>query len=458
MGVCGCFRSHRFNATGKRKLTEQISAAEWSRQSWVESANDPASGFPLQSLPYCVFAGEDGRPRLGVGIGAFVLDLRWSKGAGLFDGLPAPIQAACEARTLNPLIACGAAAQAALRTRFMDLLGSNADPATQAAVSVALTPVEDVSFLKPVESANYTDFYASIHHAIRVGRLFRPENPLLPNYKHVPIGYHGRASSLVVSGTPVRRPSGQTKPSMPGAVPGFEPTRFLDYEVEVGLYIGEPNPLGHPVPVRQAGENIFGLSLLNDWSARDMQSWENQPLGPFLSKSFATSVAPWVVPMAALAPFRVPANLRLPDDPEPLPYLWDATDEYTGAINLTVEAWLVTSAMRDSGQPAHRLSQANMRHLWWTPAQLVAHHTSNGCNLLPGDLLATGTISNQADDSAGCLLELTAGGENPILLPNGERRTQIEDGDEVILRGFCRRKGFPDISLGECRGVVVKPL
>jgi fumarylacetoacetase len=439
-------------------LTEQLSEAEWNRKSWVESANDPSSGYPLQSLPYCVFAGEDGRPRLGAGIGAFVLDLRWSKGAGLFDGLPATLQAACEARTLNSLIACGGAAHAALRSRLMDLLGSQADPATQAAVSVALTPVEAVTFLKSIESANYTDFYASIHHATRVGRLFRPENPLLPNYKHVPIGYHGRASSLVVSGTQVRRPRGQSKPTTPGGIPGFGPTRFLDYEVEVGLYIGEPNPLGEPVPIRQAADHIFGLSLVNDWSARDMQSWENQPLGPFLSKSFATSVSPWVIPMAALAPFRVPANLRLPDDPEPLTYLWDATDQYTGAINLTAEAWLLTSALRAAGQPPHRLSQANMRHLWWTPAQLVAHHTSNGCNLLPGDLLATGTISNQNDESAGCLLELTAGGANPILLPNGESRTQLEDGDEVILRGFCRREGFPDVSLGECRGMVVPAL
>jgi fumarylacetoacetase len=428
--------------------------AEWNRKSWVESANDPGCGFPLQSLPYCVFAGEDGRPRLGAGIGAFVLDLRWSRGAGLFDGLPATLQSACEARTLNPLIACGGAVHAALRSRLMDLLGSEADPATQAAVSVALAPVEAVTFLKPVESANFTDFYASIDHATRVGRLFRPENPLLPNYKHVPIGYHGRASSLVVSGTQVRRPSGQSKPAEPGGTPGFAPTRFLDYEVEVGMYIGEPNPLGEPVPIRQAGNHIFGLSLLNDWSARDMQSWENQPLGPFLSKSFATSVSPWVVPMAALAPFHVPADLH----PEPLMYLWDATDQYTGAINLTVEAWLLTSAMNAASQPPHRLSQANMRHLWWTPAQLVAHHTSNGCNLLPGDLLATGTISNREDESAGCLLELTAGGTKPIPLPNGESRTQLDDGDEVILRGFCRRVGFPDVSLGECRGLVVPAL
>jgi fumarylacetoacetase len=436
---------------------DEFSVAEWSRSSWVESANDPACGFPLQSLPYCIFAGEDGRARPGVGIGAFVLDLRWCGGAGLFEGLPAEIQSACEARTLNALIACGAANHAALRSRLMDLLDAGADEATRNAVSAALTPMEAATLLKPVESANFTDFYASIHHATRVGQLFRPEQPLLPNYKFVPIGYHGRASSLVVSGTQVRRPHGQTKP-VAGGVPRFGPTRFLDYEVEVGLYIGTGNPLGEPITVRQAGDHIFGLSLLNDWSARDMQSWEYQPLGPFLAKSFATSVSPWVVPMAALAPFRVPIAQRPAEDPDPLSYLFDATDQYTGAIDLTLEAWLLTSAMRAAARAPHRLSRANLRDLYWTPAQLIAHHTSNGCNLLPGDLLATGTVSGREDDAAGCLLELTAGGAKPILLPNGESRIALEDGDEVILRGFCRREGFPEISLGECRGVVIPAL
>jgi fumarylacetoacetase len=431
-----------------------VAAAEWSRNSWVESANDPACGFPLQSLPYCVFAGEDGRARLGVGIGASILDLRWSKGAGLLDGLPAVIQAACDAPTLNALMACEPSAHAALRNRLMDLLDVRADHATGDAVAAGLLERETATLLKPVESANYTDFYASIHHATRVGKLFRPENPLLPNYKHVPIGYHGRASSIVVSGTPVRRPRGQTKPGEDG-VPGFGPTRFLDYEVEVGLYVAGTNALGEPVAIRQAGERIFGLSLLNDWSARDIQTWENQPLGPFLAKSFATSVSPWVVPMAALEPFRVPAALRLAEDPEPLGYLFDATDEYTGAIDLIVEAWLLTPAMRAAVQEPHRLSHANLRDLYWTPAQLIAHHTSNGCNLLPGDLLATGTVSGREDSAAGCLLELTAGGAKPVLLPNGENRTALQDGDELILRGFCRREGFRDVSLGECRGVVL---
>jgi fumarylacetoacetase len=430
---------------------DRDSSAEWKRSSWVESANDPDCGFPLQSLPYCIFTGDDTQPRPGVGIGAFVLDLQKCSKAGLLQRLPGEIQAACAAQTLNPLMACG---HAALRSRLMDLLDSTADRSTRTAIRTALTPIEAATLLKPVKPANYTDFYASIHHATRVGKLFRPDQPLLPNYKFVPIGYHGRASSLVVSGTLVRRPSGQTKP-VDGDVPAFGPTRFLDYEVEVGMYIAAGNALDEPVPIDRAGEHIFGVSLLNDWSARDIQSWEYQPLGPFLAKSFATSVSPWVVPMAALAPFRVPALLRPSDDPEPLKYLWNATDEYTGAINLTLEAFLLTSAMRAAGSAPHRLSQANLRDLYWTPAQLVAHHTSNGCNLLPGDLLATGTVSGKEDSAAGCLLELTAGGARPITLPNGEIRTALEDGDEVILRGFCRREGFPLISLGECRGVVL---
>ena len=274
------------------------------------------------------------------------------------------------------------------------------------------------------------------------GRLFRPDQPLLPNYKHVPIGYHGRASSLVVGGTEIRRPCGQTKPAA-GGIPGFGPSRFLDYEVEVGLYVSAGNRLGEPIPIGNASTQIFGVCLVNDWSARDIQSWEYQPLGPFLAKSFATSVSPWVVPMAALAPFRVPASQRPAGDPAPLPYLDDPEDQQTGAFDLTVEALLVTKAMHAAGAKPHLLSRANLRDLFWTPAQLLAHHTSNGCNLLPGDLLATGTVSGAAEDSAGCLLELTAGGAQPIVLPNGESRKALEDGDEVIFRGFCRRGGIP---------------
>ena len=436
-------------------MIEEFSKAEWNRNSWVDSANDPACGFPLQSLPYCIVAGLHGRSSVAVGIGAFILDLRICRNAGLLEQLPAPILAACEAQTLNALMACEPAAHAALRTRLTSLLDAAADEPTRNVVGAALIPRDEVTLLKPVEPANYTDFYASIHHATRIGKLFRPDNPLLPNYKHVPIGYHGRASSIVVSGTPIRRPHGQTRPSETAGIPNFAPTGSLDYEVEVGLYVATSNPLGEPIPISHAADQIFGLSLLNDWSARDIQVWENQPLGPFLAKSFATSVSPWVVPMAALAPFRVPASPRPSTDPSPLPYLNDASDQSTGAIDLTVEAWLLTPSMRSHAQPPHRLSQANLRDLYWTPAQLIAHHTSNGCNLLPGDLLATGTVSGPANESAGCLLELTVGGKQPIALPNGETRSSLEDGDEVILRGFCRREGFPDVSFGECRGLVL---
>lgn len=442
---------------------ERFSNAEWQRKSWVESANDPQSGFPLQSLPYCVFEvpgafeGPDRTAHLGVGIGDLVLDLHRCAQDGLLNGLPDSVRSACGSRTLNALMACGVEKHRALHVHLMQLLDAGANMADRDKVRVGLVPMGVASLLRPVESANYTDFYASIHHATRVGRLFRPENPLLPNYKFVPIGYHGRASSLVVSGTPVRRPRGQTKPGGDG-IPGFGPSKLVDYEVEVGMYVAGGNGLGEPVPMADAPAQIFGLCLVNDWSARDMQSWEYQPLGPFLAKSFATSVSPWVVPMAALAPFRVPAAPRPDGDPAPLPYLSDPEDRNAGAIDLHLEAWLLTAAMRDAGLAPYRLSQANLRDLYWTPAQLVAHHASNGCNLLPGDLLATGTVSGAAEESAGCLLELTGGWVKPVALPNGESRRALEDGDEVILRGFCERGGFPRISLGECRGKVLEAL
>ncbi len=415
---------------------------------WLSSA---------KSLPYCVFVHEDAGVSVGVGIGSSILDLKQCSGGGLFVGLPDVIRRACEAETLNPLIERGSSAHSALRTRLMDLLDSRADQATRAAIAHVLIPMEGATLLKPVVSANYTDFYASIDHAARAGRLFRPEQPLLPNYKFVPIGYHGRASSLVVSGTPVRRPCGQTRP-IAGGVPAFGPTRFLDYEIEVGIYIGEGNSLGHPILIDRAAKHMFGISLVNDWSARDIQSWEYQPLGPFLSKSFATSLSPWVVPMDALAPFRCSAASRTAGDPAPLEYLQSDEDQQFGAIDLTMEVFLLTSAMRIAGAEPHQLSHANLRDLYWTPSQLITHHTSNGCNLLPADLLATGTVSGNRDDSAGCLLELTANGTIPIRLPNGESRAALEESDEVILRGVCRRNGYPDVSLGECRGTVLPAL
>ena len=422
--------------------------------SWVLSANDPEGGFPLDSLPYCIFSREQRHARPGVRIGAFLLDLEHASRSGLLEQLPADVQSACESRTLNKLMACEPAAVAALRKRLKTLLDAAADKATQDIVGAALSPVEDAKLLRPVDPPNFTDFYASIYHATNVGQLFRPENPLLPNYKFVPIGYHGRASSIVASGTPVRRPIGQTKPVFAG-IPEFGPTKSLDYEAEVGIYIGAGNALGEPVKIGTAPEHIFGYSLVNDWSARDIQSWEYQPLGPFLAKSFATSVSPWVIPAEALKPYRAPAMLRTKGDPDPLDYLWDAADQYSGLIDLTIEVLILSEAMRATGAAPHRLSRGSFRDLYWTPAQLIAHHTSNGCNLLPGDLLATGTISGQQVDSAGCLLELTHGGGKPVLLPHGEKRTALEDADEIILRGFCKRDGFPTVSFGECRGVVL---
>jgi fumarylacetoacetase len=423
--------------------------------SWIESANDPECGFPLDGLPYCIFTSADRRhPRPGIGIGSLILDLADAGHSGILEGLPPCISSACDAHTLNKLMACAPAALAALRSRIQHLLHSKADQPTRDAVGVLLSPMSEVTLLKPVDPPNFTDFYASIDHATNVGRIFRPDQPLLPNYKFIPIGYHGRASSMVVSGTPVRRPRGQTKPAA-GALPAFGPSRSLDYEVEIGLYMGAGNPLGEPIDIACAGEHIFGISLVNDWSARDLQQWEYQPLGPFLAKSFATTVSPWVVPMAALKPFRVPAALRAAGDPDPLDYLWNPEDQHTGAIDLTVEALLLTPAMRTAGAEPHRLSRANLRDLYWTPAQLITHHTSNGCNLLPGDLLATGTVSGPQESAAGCLLELTHGGGKPVQLPNGEKRTALEDGDEVILRGYCRKEGHPRITLGECRGVVL---
>jgi fumarylacetoacetase len=307
--------------------------------------------------------------------------------------------------------------------------------------------------LPPALIGDYTDFYSSIHHATNVGKLFRPDNPLLPNYKYVPIAYHGRASSISMSGAPVRRPCGQAKDGA-SELPRFGPSQALDYELEVGFFIGAGNPLGAPIGLDQASSHIFGLCLLNDWSARDIQAWEYQPLGPFLAKNFSTTISPWIVTLEALAPFRVPAFDRPNGDPEPLPYLNSPEERAQGGIDLTLEAWIVSQKMRAAGLEPVRLCQSNLKDLYWTIAQMLAHHTSNGCNLRPGDLLATGTVSGPAKEARGCLLELTQRGAEPVQLPAGEVRKFLEDGDEIILRGFCERDGFVRIGLGECRGMI----
>ena len=433
-------------------MTQASSSDAMKQQSWVASANEMDSGFPLQNLPFCAFLSGD-EAHLGVGIGSCVLDLFQLSSAGHLNQLGEAVTAACRTPTLNALMDCGRAAWSALRVRLTELL--HADLAASARVSIesCLFSAKNVAFRLPVAISNYTDFYASIDHATNVGRLFRPDQPLLPNYKYVPIAYHGRASSIIVSGVPVRRPSGQVKPPAE-EVPAFRPSRQLDYELEVGAYIGTGNRLGSRVDVNTAEQRIFGLSLLNDWSARDIQAWEYQPLGPFLGKNFATSLSPWVVSMEALAPFRVNQPARPAADPESLPYLAQPASS-GAALDMIVEVYLSTEKMRAEEVSPVRLSTGNLRQLYWSLAQMVAHHTSNGCNLVTGDLLGTGTISGPGEGSQGSLLELTKRGQSPILLPGGESRAFLEDGDEVTLRAFCQKDGGPRISLGECRGTIL---
>jgi len=415
-------------------------------RSWVACAE--GSDFPLENLPLGVFRRADGKACVGTAIGEWIFDLRGAADAGLVTG---ELADACRVQKLNTLMAMGRGSSVELRARMMELLS---DTGARARVEPLLVKRADAQMLLPVRVGDYTDFYASVYHATNVGKLFRPDNPLLPNYKWVPIGYHGRASSIVVSGTDVRRPNGQRKAPDADA-PVFGASRMLDYELEVGCYVGEGNGLGEAVPVSEAGQHIFGLCLVNDWSARDVQAWEYQPLGPFLAKNFATTVSPWVVTMEALEPFRVVAFARAEGDPKPLPYLDDAEDQRRGGLDVTLEVWLRTARMRGEDAEAVRVSRGNMRDLYWTVAQMLAHHTSNGCNLQAGDLLATGTVSGAEAGTQGCLLEMTRRGAEPLVLPNGERRAFLEDGDEVILRGYCEREGAVRIGFGECVGRVI---
>ena len=420
-------------------------------RSWVESANDPQTDFPLENLPFGVFRRRDGAACVGVAIGDQILDLRAIAQAGLLTSIVKEIAASCEQDSLNTLMALDREASRVLRLRLTEVL---ADRSARARVEPFLVPQAGPEMLLPAHIGDYTDFYASIYHATNVGRLFRPDNPLLPNYKYVPIGYHGRASSIVVSGEAIRRPCGQTK--APDAdVPSFGASRSLDYELEVGFFVGRGNALGEAISIDEAESHIFGLCLVNDWSARDVQAWEYQPLGPFLAKNFATTISPWIVTMDAIEPFRVPALMRADSDPAPLPYLHSSESRGRGGIDLKLEVWLRTQQMRTENTPAERLSRGNLRDLYWTLAQMLTHHASNGCNLQPGDLLASGTVSGATPDSLGCLLEITRRGAEPLQLSNGETRKFLEDGDEVILRGYCEREGYPRIGFGECRGVVL---
>jgi fumarylacetoacetase len=425
-------------------------------RSWVDSANDPASDFPIQNLPFGVFRHDfEERPRIGIAIGDHVLDCLAASRSGWFDGVDPAVRAALEHWSLNALMALGRRDARAVRAIASQLLRADTDDGRRAALArdALLVPMSRIGMVLPAEIGDYTDFYSSVHHATNVGALFRPDQPLLPNYKYVPIGYHGRASSVVVSGASVRRPLGQVRPD-PTAPPYVAPTARLDYELELAGWIGGENRLGAPVPIADAGERLFGVSLLNDWSARDVQAWEYQPLGPFLAKNFATTVGAWVVTTDALAPFRTAPEPRADGDPAPLPYLSSAADQAWGALDVTLEVWLTTAEMRAHGAPAVRLSHGSSRSLYWTFAQLITHHASNGCNLRPGDLLGTGTISGRASESRGCLLELTTGGRDPVVLPGGATRTFLRDGDEIAIRGWCARDGAARIGFGECRGTI----
>jgi fumarylacetoacetase len=426
-------------------------------ESFVQSAQAEANDFSIQNLPLGVFRRHArDAPRIASAIGDQVLDLVAARERGLLQGLPSQVLAALDSPALNALMACPDGERRALRHRLSHLLRrEGAQVTARPYAGAVLVPQAEVEMLLPAAVRDYTDFYASVFHATNVGKMLRPDQPLLPNYKHVPIGYHGRASSLVVSGTEVRRPSGQTEPKAPGGLPGFGPSGSLDYELEVGAFVAGENPLGEPIPIAESGRRLFGLVLVNDWSARDLQKWEYQPLGPFLAKSFATSVSAWVVTMEALAPYRVPASPRPEGDPEPLPYLANADEEEHGGVDLRLEVSLLTPALRSSGQPPVVLSRSNLRVLYWTFGQMLTHHASNGCNLRPGDLLASGTVSGAGKGERGCLLELTWRGTEPLSLPSGETRRFLEDGDEVIFRGHCARAGFARIGFGECRGVVV---
>jgi fumarylacetoacetase len=423
------------------------------RRSWVESANTWETDFPIQNLPFGVF--EIGNARgCGVAIGDFILDVAGCAREGLFSGTAAEAAAACSASALNSLLSLSAEQRSALRLELSRLLERGSPHA--GAAGKHLVPMRQARLLLPAAVGDYTDFYASVHHATRVGALFRPDNPLLPNYKYVPIAYHGRSSSIVVSGTSVRRPNGQTQSGE--APPGFGPSRRLDYELEIGFFAGPGNRLGEPVPIAEAGSRIAGVCLVNDWSARDIQRWEYQPLGPFLSKNFATTISPWVITMEALAPFRCPASPRPSTDPPPLPYLDHPGDRQSGGIDISLEVKLSSERMRSAGIAPMSMSRGSFRDMYWTPAQMLAHHTSNGCNLSPGDLIASGTVSGPEPDSGGCLLELTGGGRSAITLPTGEERRFLEDGDQVWLVGRCHRKGYASIGFGECSGIVVPAL
>jgi fumarylacetoacetase len=423
------------------------------RKSWIDSANEHPD-FPLQNLPVGVFSPRGCVPRGGVAIGDAILDLPACLAAGLFDGaVQDAAEAAAEPR-LNRFLDMGAGPRAALRERLFDILSDQATAPIRGLAPHILHDAADCMMHVPATIGDYTDFYAGIHHATNVGRLMRPDTPLMPNYKYLPVGYHGRASSVRPSGVPVRRPDGQRKPGG-DQVPTFGPSQALDYELELGAWIGPGNALGAPIPIHEAHAHIAGFCLLNDWSARDIQGFEYQPLGPFLAKSFLTSISPWIVTAEALRPFRVPQPPRPEGDPTTPHHLWCEFDQTHGALEIGLEVLIDTKVMRARGLPPQRLSLGSAHHLYWTFAQMVAHHTSGGCDLRAGDLLGSGTISTPEAAGWGSLLEITEGGRHSVHLPSGETRRFLEDGDEVVFRARAIRDGFASIGFGDCRGTVV---
>jgi len=421
--------------------------------SWVASANESTTDFPIQNLPFAIFKrkGSDENFRGGVAIGDQVVDLAALANAKLFDGVVADALALCSQSTLNEFMAQPSSVWSALRAALSNALADDSE--FEIEMAACLVAQSDVEYDLPCRIGDYTDFYTSIHHATTVGSFFRPDNPLLPNYKWIPIGYHGRSSSIGVSGQAFPRPKGQTKAPDADA-PSFGPCKRLDYEMEMGIYIGGGNELGDSIALDDTDEHVFGMCLFNDWSARDIQGWEYQPLGPFLAKNFASTVSPWIVTNEALAPFRM-GWTRDENDPQPMEYLSSARNSELGAYDVQVEVFLETPKMRDAGEPAAKLTNSSFRHSYWTTAQMVAHHTVNGCNLVAGDFFGSGTQSGPNAEEAGSLLELTGAGKNRLDLGNGETRGFVEDGDAIVMRGFCEKDGAKRIGFGECYSLVL---
>ena len=427
-------------------------------KSWVESANDPNTDFPIQNLPFCVVEDESAYSGWSVAtiIGDQVFALERANEVGLFQQLEIESVIGIDSADLSQLLSnrFDLSVMAELRRRLVEIFKHDADSEDKKWAEQCLKPVGECNVGYPFYIGDYTDFYCSIYHATNVGSMFRPDNPLMTNYKYVPIGYHGRASSIVISGTDVKRPHGQNR-SDQDAPPVFIPAKNLDYEMELGFFVGKGNEMGEPINIADAEKHIFGVCLVNDWSARDIQAWEYQPLGPFLAKNFATTISPYVVTMEALAPFRTPAFEREEGDPQPLGYLNDEQNQKYGGLDINLEVYIQTEKMRNENIAPHLLSRSNTKDLYWNIGQMLTHHASNGCNLQTGDLIASGTVSGKEKNERGCLLELTWRGTEPLDLPSGETRRFLEDGDEIIMKGFCEREGFRRIGLGECRGRVL---